>query len=105
MEWWQTTRLVEQVVYFGYDERAYTLGQLLDAMARQLLNRTVPAGAVVAREFAAFQGLADPAGEVPELHRWRRHRFEFRFGALVQAQHLEHALAGIIERQRVPLPG
>lgn len=40
---------------FGYDERAYTLPQLLDAIARQLLNRNVPAGAVVARDFALFQ--------------------------------------------------
>ncbi|MCE7982137.1 MAG: CHAT domain-containing protein [Caldilinea sp. CFX5] len=55
--WWQTTGLVDEVCYFGYDERAYTLGYLLDAIGRQLLNRTIPAGAVVSSEFAAFQAM------------------------------------------------
>ncbi|MEZ4728244.1 MAG: hypothetical protein R3E79_14015 [Caldilineaceae bacterium] len=55
--WWQTTGLVDEIFYFGDDERAYTLGQLLDALARQLLNRTVHEGAVVSREFAAFQAM------------------------------------------------
>jgi tetratricopeptide (TPR) repeat protein len=55
--WWQTTELVDRVFYFGYDERAYTLHQLLDAIGHQLLNRTIPAGAVVSREFAAFQAM------------------------------------------------
>ena len=36
MEWWQTTGLVEQVVYCGYDERAWTLEQLLDEIGRAL---------------------------------------------------------------------
>lgn len=36
--WWQTTGLVEQVFYFGYDERAWTLQQILDAIARPLLG-------------------------------------------------------------------
>ncbi len=36
--WWQATGLVEQVAYFGYDERAWTLQQILDALARQLLG-------------------------------------------------------------------
>jgi tetratricopeptide (TPR) repeat protein len=36
--WWQTTGLVDQVAYFGYDERAWSLQQILDALARQLLG-------------------------------------------------------------------
>jgi tetratricopeptide (TPR) repeat protein len=55
--WWQTTGLVDEIFYFGYDERAYTLANLLDAIARRLLNRTMAAGAVVSREFATFQAM------------------------------------------------
>jgi tetratricopeptide (TPR) repeat protein len=36
--WWQTTGLVDQVAYFGYDERAWSLQQILDSLARQLLG-------------------------------------------------------------------
>lgn len=38
--WWQTTRLVEQVFYFGYDERAWHSQQILDGIARQLYGET-----------------------------------------------------------------
>ncbi len=37
-EWGQSTHLVERVWYFGYDERAWTRQQLLDAIARDLLD-------------------------------------------------------------------
>ena len=36
--WWQQTGLVDQVFYFGYDTRAWTRQQLLDAIARQVLG-------------------------------------------------------------------
>ena len=36
--WWQTTRFVERVFYFGYDERAWTRQAIMDAMARKLLS-------------------------------------------------------------------
>ncbi len=36
--WWQTTGFVEHVFYFGYDERPWTLQQILTNMARQLLD-------------------------------------------------------------------
>jgi tetratricopeptide (TPR) repeat protein len=36
--WWQTTSFVEQVFYFGYDERAWSLSQILHAIARQLFD-------------------------------------------------------------------
>jgi tetratricopeptide (TPR) repeat protein len=34
--WWHTTGFVERVFYFGYDEKAWTLEQLMMEMARQL---------------------------------------------------------------------
>jgi tetratricopeptide (TPR) repeat protein len=34
--WWQSTGFVEQVLYFGYDEQAWTRQQLLHAIAKQL---------------------------------------------------------------------
>jgi tetratricopeptide (TPR) repeat protein len=37
-EWWQTTGLVKQVFYFGYDEKAWNRQQLLDSLARKLLS-------------------------------------------------------------------
>ena len=36
MGWWQRTGLVEQVAYFGYDERAWHLEQILDGLGRKL---------------------------------------------------------------------
>jgi tetratricopeptide (TPR) repeat protein len=36
--WWQQTGLVQQVFYFGYDERAWTRHHVLDVIARQLLT-------------------------------------------------------------------
>ena len=38
MEWWQTTGFVEQVLYFGYDERAWNAGQIMDSLAQELLG-------------------------------------------------------------------
>ena len=38
-EWWQTTRFAEQVFYFGYDERAWTLAQIVPAMGQVLFGR------------------------------------------------------------------
>jgi hypothetical protein len=36
--WWQRTGFVGQVFYFGYDQRAWTRQQIMDAVARQLLG-------------------------------------------------------------------
>ncbi|MFN8444920.1 MAG: CHAT domain-containing protein [Caldilineaceae bacterium] len=58
--WWQTTGLVDEVFYFGYDEKAYTLQQLLFEVAGRLLNRAIPTGAAVSREFATFQAMQLP---------------------------------------------
>ena len=38
MEWWQTTGFVEQVSYFGYDERAWNASQIMDRLAQELLS-------------------------------------------------------------------
>jgi tetratricopeptide (TPR) repeat protein len=38
-EWWQTTGLVEQVFYFGYDEKAWTRQQIMTTIARRLLSK------------------------------------------------------------------
>ena len=37
MKWWQTTGFVQQVFYFGYDERAWKADQIMDRLARDLL--------------------------------------------------------------------
>jgi tetratricopeptide (TPR) repeat protein len=36
--WWQTTHFVEQVFYFGYDEKAHTAQQIIHTLARGLLG-------------------------------------------------------------------
>ncbi|MCO5182492.1 MAG: tetratricopeptide repeat protein [Anaerolineae bacterium] len=38
MEWWQTTGFVTRVVYFGYDEKAWTTEQIIDGIGRVLLG-------------------------------------------------------------------
>ncbi len=37
--WWQTTDFIDRVLYFGYDEKAWTCLQILDVIARQLLDQ------------------------------------------------------------------
>ncbi len=44
--WWQRTGLVQQIFYFGYDERSYTRQQIMRTIAKQLLGR---------EDFALFQ--------------------------------------------------
>ena len=53
--WWQTTGLVDQVFYFGYDERAWTRQQILAAIARQLLGEqsSLPPGPEAQEAFLA----------------------------------------------------
>jgi tetratricopeptide (TPR) repeat protein len=36
--WWQTTGFVNQVFYYGYDQRAWTRQQIMDDLARRLLG-------------------------------------------------------------------
>ncbi|NJO08181.1 MAG: NACHT domain-containing protein, partial [Chloroflexaceae bacterium] len=37
--WWQTTALVDQVFYFGYDTQAWTAAQIIDSIAQRLFSR------------------------------------------------------------------
>ncbi len=36
--WWRTTGFVKQVFYFGYDEKAWTLQQIMTSIAKRLLS-------------------------------------------------------------------
>jgi tetratricopeptide (TPR) repeat protein len=36
--WWQTTGFIEQVFYFGYDDKAWTRQQIMNTIAKQLLT-------------------------------------------------------------------
>ncbi|MDJ0682447.1 MAG: tetratricopeptide repeat protein [Xenococcaceae cyanobacterium MO_167.B52] len=47
-EWWQTTNFTQNVFYFGYDERAWTLEQITFEIGKQLYKRF---------EFANFQAM------------------------------------------------
>ncbi|MEM6520657.1 MAG: CHAT domain-containing protein [Cyanobacteria bacterium P01_D01_bin.71] len=38
-EWWQTTQFAKDVFYFGYDEKAYTLEQILHEMGQRVYDR------------------------------------------------------------------
>ncbi len=58
--WWQQTGLVQEVFYFGYDQKAHTLAQIMDRMARQLFNQNVPPGLTVSPELAQFLAMSPP---------------------------------------------
>jgi tetratricopeptide (TPR) repeat protein len=38
-EWWQTTNFADDVFYFGYDERAWTLAQILFAIGQRIYDK------------------------------------------------------------------
>jgi tetratricopeptide (TPR) repeat protein len=54
-EWWQRTGLVQQVFYFGYDERAWSRQQLMRTIAQKLLGK---------EDFALFQSRSQEAQQV-----------------------------------------
>ena len=37
-EWWQTTNFAQKIFYFGYDEKAWTLQQIVDAIGKQVFE-------------------------------------------------------------------
>ncbi len=37
-EWWQGTRFAQEIFYFGYDEKAFTLEQIVFAMGQQIYS-------------------------------------------------------------------
>lgn len=45
-EWWQVTNFAQDIFYFGYDEKAHTLQQIVYQIGKQVYNRF---------EFATFQ--------------------------------------------------
>ena len=47
-DWWQRTNFVKDVFYFGYDEKAYTLQQILSEIGKRVFKRF---------EFANFQAM------------------------------------------------
>ncbi len=51
-EWWQRTHFVEDVFYFGYDQKAWTLTQILFDIGQQVYGRV---------EQAKFQAISQPA--------------------------------------------
>jgi tetratricopeptide (TPR) repeat protein len=59
--WWQMTGLVEEIFYFGYDEKAHTAEQIVTEIGRRLLNKVVPPGMAVSPAYGGFQAL------LPEL--------------------------------------
>ena len=48
-EWWPKTHFVEEVFYFGYDEKAHTLQQILQAIGKRVYGKF---------EFAQFQAMS-----------------------------------------------
>jgi tetratricopeptide (TPR) repeat protein len=64
--WWQRTHFVDEVFYFGYDERAWTRQQILECMGKKLLS---------GEEYARFQPMSLEAQQalLAERLRARRH--------------------------------
>ncbi|MGB7314626.1 MAG: CHAT domain-containing protein, partial [Nodosilinea sp.] len=56
-EWWQTTQFAKDVFYFGYDETAYTLEQILHEIGKRVYDRF---------EQANFQAMS-PAAQAMKL--------------------------------------
>ncbi|MGB3405121.1 MAG: tetratricopeptide repeat protein [Microcoleaceae cyanobacterium] len=56
-EWWQTTHFAENVFYFGYDIKAYTVNQILHEIGQQVYDRF---------EQAKFQAM-NPNAQMPKL--------------------------------------
>lgn len=56
-DWWQTTKFAQQVFYFGYDTKAWTLEQILFEVGQQVYGRV---------EQALFQAM-NPSAQVGKL--------------------------------------
>ena len=61
-EWWQKTHFADHIFYFGYDERAWTLDQILFAIGSQVYDRFEMG------RFQAMNGLA----QMQKLVTWLR---------------------------------
>jgi hypothetical protein len=53
--WWRATGLVEQVCYFGYDERAWTAEQIVNRIAEQVMAKDEYTQAFLPMSFTAKQ--------------------------------------------------
>ncbi|MCP4350827.1 MAG: Tfp pilus assembly protein PilF, partial [Desulfobacterales bacterium] len=58
-KWWQTTRFVKQVFYFGYDEKAWNVQQIMEGIAGVLFGAGQPLmpGAAVHPELMQFRAM------------------------------------------------
>lgn len=56
-EWWQITNFTQNVFYFGYDQKAWTLAQILFEIGKQVYDRF---------ELSRFQAM-NPAAQVQKL--------------------------------------
>jgi tetratricopeptide (TPR) repeat protein len=56
-QWWQTTHFAENVFYFGYDQRAWTVDQILHEIGKQVYDKY---------EQAKFQAM-NPNAQIPKL--------------------------------------
>src|SRR5579871_4680464 len=63
--WWQTTQFVDQVFYFGYDEKAWTRQQIMQEIAQRLFTPV---------EMAKFQPLSLDAQQARLAERLRADR-------------------------------
>lgn len=65
--WWQTTRFVGEVLYFGYDQKAWTRQQIMTDIALKLLGK--------ARYYGELEPLSLPAqqAKLAQLLRAERH--------------------------------
>jgi len=57
-EWWQTTQFVKEVFYFGYDQKAHTLEQILFAIGQRVYDKYEAAQFQVMSVEAQVQKLA-----------------------------------------------
>ena len=65
-QWWQTTGFVDRVCYFGYDEKAWTCHQIMDAIVREVMPEP--------EYFTSFQPLNPEAQQAMLAERLRAAR-------------------------------
>ncbi|MEB3180163.1 MAG: CHAT domain-containing protein [Nostocaceae cyanobacterium] len=65
-EWWQTTHFVEDAFYFGYDQKAWNLSQILFTIAKQVYGDF---------ELRMFQAMPQPAQREQLIDTLRTNRY------------------------------
>ncbi|PID56580.1 Tfp pilus assembly protein PilF, partial [candidate division KSB3 bacterium] len=56
-EWWQSTQFVDLVFFFAYDQKAYSLQQIVSEIAQQLFGQSVGAMPLAAQQQKVAQAL------------------------------------------------